>query len=139
MFNKIFQKVDTIKSDTYSSFNELTISLQNSYSNFTKSVEKFYDWFCTNMHNMLTCLLACDKILDFYSKRVYLFVIWCCMMIFLTYPKNIWLCFVYDFTFHIYVMCTLFILCMYLVCGFFLCFALVFFIMSKRQKNIESR
>ncbi|KAF3627741.1 hypothetical protein FXO37_29706 [Capsicum annuum] len=57
MFNRLFARVDTIKSKTSSSNNELAISVQNFYSSFTKKVEKSYEHFCTNMHNTLTYFL----------------------------------------------------------------------------------
>lgn len=41
--NKVFSQVESMKVESSSTSNELAISIQNSYLNFTKSVEKSYD------------------------------------------------------------------------------------------------
>lgn len=58
LFNRIFAKMDTIKAETISSNNVLIIFVKNSYSSFTKSLDKSYDHFYHNMQNTLTYLLA---------------------------------------------------------------------------------
>ncbi|KAF3621956.1 hypothetical protein FXO38_31583 [Capsicum annuum] len=51
LLNRMFAHVETIKLEIFFSSNKLTISVQNSFSSFTKSVGKSYEWFCTNMPN----------------------------------------------------------------------------------------
>lgn len=46
IFNKVFKQVDSIKIEVKYSHNELAISMQKSYSNFSKNVERSYERFC---------------------------------------------------------------------------------------------
>ncbi|KAF3614758.1 hypothetical protein FXO38_30634 [Capsicum annuum] len=58
LFNRLFSKVNSIKSEANSSNNELVISVQNFYSGFFECVEKSYEYFCHNMHNTFPYFLA---------------------------------------------------------------------------------
>lgn len=50
IFNKLFKKVYSIKIEANSSQNKLNISMQNSYSNFSKNMEHSNKCFCHNMY-----------------------------------------------------------------------------------------
>lgn len=51
IFNKLFKQVD---SKANSSHKELVILVQKSYSNFFKNMERSYERFRHNIHNILT-------------------------------------------------------------------------------------
>lgn len=51
LFIRLFSRVDSIKFQTNSSKNVISISFQNSQSNLSKNVEKFYENFYQNIHD----------------------------------------------------------------------------------------
>lgn len=53
IFNKLFKQVDSINSKANSSHKELVILVQKSYSNFFKNMERSYERFRHNIHNIL--------------------------------------------------------------------------------------
>ncbi|KAG5592572.1 hypothetical protein H5410_043086 [Solanum commersonii] len=53
--NRLIKQVDSIKAGADFSHNELAVSVQTSYSNLSKDVERSYDSFCRNILNTLKC------------------------------------------------------------------------------------
>lgn len=47
--NKLIKQVNTMNSGVSSSNNKLVVSIQTSYSFFSKNVEQSYDTFCINV------------------------------------------------------------------------------------------
>ncbi|KAG5585339.1 hypothetical protein H5410_045773 [Solanum commersonii] len=51
--HKVMKQVDSIKSGVSSSNTDLVVTFQNSYSSFSKNIERSYNTFCRNMLNTL--------------------------------------------------------------------------------------
>ncbi|KAG5608959.1 hypothetical protein H5410_020240 [Solanum commersonii] len=56
--NRLIKQVDSIKAGADSSHNELVVSVQTSYSNLSKDVERSYDSFCRNILNTFKYFLG---------------------------------------------------------------------------------
>lgn len=52
-FTKLFSHMESLKTKTNSSNNDLAISIKNSYFSISKNIEQSYECFYHNMHNTL--------------------------------------------------------------------------------------